>query len=284
MKLSVVMPCLNAEATIATQLEALARQRWRPDWELVVSDNGSTDDTLAVVADYRPRLPLRIVDASDRQSDGHARNEGARAATGDVLVFCDADDEIGDGWLEALAEALGKHDVVAARAEMGKLNEPWTRAAREESPSGLPRLPFPPHLPFASTYGLGVQREVHDRVGGFDESLRALADVDYTVRVQLAGFAIAFEPAAVVHYRNRDTLRGIHRQARLYARDFARLQTRYAKGPIGRRWLWPARGWLGLMRALPRIRDRGGRARLAWLAGWQFGRIEGSLRYGVLAV
>jgi glycosyltransferase involved in cell wall biosynthesis len=283
-KLSAVMPCLDAQATIATQLDALSRQRWQPGWELVIADNGSNDATRAIVDRYGDRLPLRVVDASGRRGDGHARNVGAAAAGGSVLVFCDADDEVGDGWLEAIARALGEHEVVASLAETGKLNEPWARAARDENPEGLPRLPFPPHLPFGSTYGLGVRREVHERVGGFDESLAALADVDYTIRLQLAGATIGFEPAAVVHYRQRDTLGGIHRQARMYARDFACLQKRYADGPVGRSWTWPARGWLGLLRALPEVRDRAGRARLAWLAGWQLGRIEGSVRYGVLAV
>ena len=67
MELSVIIPCLNAEATIATQLEALANQHWSKPWEVVVSDNGSTDNSLEIVKSYKDRLPnLRIVDASAR--------------------------------------------------------------------------------------------------------------------------------------------------------------------------------------------------------------------------
>ncbi|MFA7097562.1 MAG: glycosyltransferase, partial [Gammaproteobacteria bacterium] len=64
-KLSVIIPCLNAERTIGEQLAALAGQRWPERWEVIVADNGSTDGTLAVVRSFADRLPgLRVVDAS----------------------------------------------------------------------------------------------------------------------------------------------------------------------------------------------------------------------------
>lgn len=65
MKLSVILPCFNGAKTIALQLEALAHQCWSEPWELVVVNNGSTDDSMQIVQSYRNLLPnLRIVDAS----------------------------------------------------------------------------------------------------------------------------------------------------------------------------------------------------------------------------
>src|ERR1700756_5684791 len=99
MKLSVIIPCYNVGDNIAAQLEALAGQQWSEPWEVIVADNGSTDNSLQVVRECARRLPeLRIIDASGKAGAAHARNVGARAATGDYLAFCDADDEVAPGW------------------------------------------------------------------------------------------------------------------------------------------------------------------------------------------
>ena len=124
-KLSVIIPCYNGAKTIAVQLEALAFQQWSEPWEVIIADNGSTDDSIAIVERYRHRLPhLRIVDASARKGQPYALNVGAQAASGEALVFCDADDEVGPGWLAAMGEALSKYDFVACRFETKKLNSP----------------------------------------------------------------------------------------------------------------------------------------------------------------
>jgi len=68
-------------ATIGAQLEALANQSWPEAWEIIVSDNGSSDDSVPVVERFTARLlHLRLVDSSDRPGASHARNVGARAA------------------------------------------------------------------------------------------------------------------------------------------------------------------------------------------------------------
>jgi glycosyltransferase involved in cell wall biosynthesis len=115
MKLSVVIPCFNAASTLGTQLEALARQRYNQDWEVIIADNGSTDGSLAVAESYKSRLPgLRVVDSSDRRGAAHARNIGALNSTGDHLLYCDADDEVAPGWMAAMAEALSRHELSPA--------------------------------------------------------------------------------------------------------------------------------------------------------------------------
>ena len=112
--ISIVIPAFNAEKTIDAQLEALSRQSWSGGWEVIVADNGSTDDTAEHVAHWEARLPgFRVVDASARRGAGHARNVGARAARGDYLLFVDADDVVQPGWLASMAEAAGRHPLIA---------------------------------------------------------------------------------------------------------------------------------------------------------------------------
>src|SRR3989337_1593891 len=116
MKLSVVIPCLNGARTIGAQLEALASQQWSQPWEVVIADNGSNDDSLAIVRSYQDRIPnIRIVDASDRRGQPHALNVGAAAAKGEALAFCDAGRAVAPGWVAAMGDALAEFDFVAGR-------------------------------------------------------------------------------------------------------------------------------------------------------------------------
>jgi GT2 family glycosyltransferase len=287
-KLSVVIPAFNTASTFVVQLDALAAQRWAEPWELIVADNGSTDGTRELARSYADRIPgLRVVDASERRGAAFALNAGAREAVGESLVFCDADDEVAPGWIEAMGEALSREQCVACRQEVDKLNEPWVLESRGPSTMseavGL-RLPFPPHLPHAASSGLGVQRDVHERVGGFDESLFANYDTDYCIRLHRLGIRIAFVPDALLQYRYRDNVREIFSQARLYAETNALLQKRYATGSPVPVWRWPLKHWRPLLQELARSHRKGSRARLAWLAGWQVGRYVGSVRHRVLAI
>ena len=111
--LTVVIPAYNEAPRIERQLGALATQRYDGPWEVVVGDNGSTDDTRARAEAWRDRLPVRVVDASHRRGAAAARNQAVAHAAGDGLLFCDADDAVADGWLEAHAAALGNGDLVA---------------------------------------------------------------------------------------------------------------------------------------------------------------------------
>jgi glycosyltransferase involved in cell wall biosynthesis len=286
-KLSVVIPVLDAAREVSGQLEALARQEWSQPWEVVVADNGSTDGTLAIVERYLDRLPaLRVADASGRRGQAHALNVGVREANGEAVAFCDADDEVAPGWVAAMGEALALHPFVACRSEPGKLNEPWVAETREPQPPGaLSTVPFPPFAPYAGSGGLGVRRSVHLELGGFDESMPALFDVDYCLRANERGIVLELVPEALLHYRYRSGWAATFKQARIYAEQMALVQRRHEvreARPRGRR-PWLLRGWKPILSSLVRLHRRGGRAKLAWLLGWQVGRYVGSVRYRVLA-
>ncbi len=68
MTISIVIPCYNAAETIGAQLQAVAEQQWHRPWEVIVSDNGSTDNSIDIAERFKGQLPsLRVVDASDRR-------------------------------------------------------------------------------------------------------------------------------------------------------------------------------------------------------------------------
>jgi glycosyltransferase involved in cell wall biosynthesis len=289
MKLSVIIPCYNAGDTIGNQLEALTRQRWSQPWEVIVADNRSTDRSRIIVESYRQQLPnLRIVDAFERQGQAHARNVGAQAARGELLAFCDADDEVGAGWLAAMGEALSNHDFVACRFDFERLNPRWGREDFAKTQrDGLQTAYYPPFLDHAGGGSLGVKRTAHEMIGGFDESLLFHEDTDYCFRLQLAGVTLHFIPDAVVHVRNRETLKGSFRQARLWAEYQVLLYKRYRQVTglrLERPWATYLRRWKGLFWRLPQLRRKEGRA--AWFRslGWQIGRLQGSLKHRIAPV
>lgn len=287
MKHSIIIPCYNSAALLAEQLAALSCQRWDEPWEVIVADNGSTDDPAAVVARFQERLPnLRLIDASARPGAAFARNQGAKAARGEQLSFLDADDVAGEGWLAAIGAALERHDFVASRHDFSRLNPPAVLASRHNSQSeGLQRYISPPYLPHAGGCGLGIKAWLHEAVGGFDESFLCLEDTDYCWRVQLAGHALTFVPEALVHVRFRGRSREIYRQARRFAEANVRLYKVYrARGMPRLSWIHGVQGWLRLVRTFPYLRDPQRRGHWIWDLGWRIGRLLGSLRYGVLAL
>lgn len=287
MKLSVVIPCFNAADTIAVQLEALANQYWSEAWEVIIANNGSTDETLAIVEQYKKKLPnLKIINTSAKRGSAYARNAGVLTAASDAIAFCDADDEVAPGWVAAMGEALSKHDFVACKREYTKLNEPWTLKYRPlTQQDGVQEYTYPPYLPHASGSTLGVKRSVHIAVGGFDETLFKLQDTDYCWRIQLAGTKLHFVPEAVVYYRFRNKLDELYRQARLWGEYNVLLYKKYRfLGMPKLSWQVGVKRWVRLLKAPAQVFSQEGRAKLIWNFAWQWGRLQGSIKYRVLAL
>lgn len=287
MKLSVIIPYRNSADTIGEQLDALANQGWFGEWEVILADNGSTDRSNEVIERFRDRLPeLRIIDASALRGAGYARNIGAKVATGEALLFCDSDDKVGDGWIEAMAEALSFYDFVAGAFEGKRLNRPSQLTFRKvPQTEGLQKYDYPDFLPHAGGGNLGVKRLVHEAVGGFDESMLRLMDTDYCWRIQLAGTQLHFVPEAILHMRVRGSITSSIIQAWLWGRYNVLMYKKYR--PFGMPKLNWKRGlgtWIKLVRDLPKFRRRREFSRWLFRMAWYFGRLEGCVRYRVLAL
>lgn len=284
MKLSVIVPCRNAAHTIGQTLHALAEQAWSDEWEVIVADNGSTDEVTQVVDRHRAQIPaLRIVDAGARRGASYARNVGVNAAGGEGILFCDADDIPAPGWAVAMEESLERHDFVASRLEFEKLNLPSIRAARGcTQVDGLQRFTF---LPFAHAGSgtLGIKRSLHDAIGGFDETIPICEDIDYCMRVQQEGVKLEFVPNAVLHCRLRDKATGVYVQASRYAEYEVYLYKKYGGPSSWELWRWRKylESWGLLVGRIPELlRTPEGKTMLMWRLGRQVGLFKGSLRFG----
>lgn len=289
LELSVIIPCRNGGRFIAHQLTALARQQWSRNWEIVVVDNGSTDDSRAIVERFRSRLKgLRVVSAPERRGAAYARNVGVMTAASDRFAFCDVDDEIGTGWVAAMGDALMRHEFVGCYIDDAKLNSPRIRAVWSAPAEAWRRLPVMFNfLPAAAGCGFGFTRRLYQKIGPFDESLPRLEDIDYAWRAQLAGKRLHYVPHAVVHYRYPDSLRRIYRQCFGDGWCEVALYKKYARfGMIWRSWRGGVRDWMGLLYSAPKMAVNSQRTRDLWLksAGILAGRFAGSIEHRTVAL
>jgi GT2 family glycosyltransferase len=288
MILSIVIPTFNGADYIAEQLGALANQVLPGPFEVIISDNGSTDATRTIADGFVGRVPgLRIIDSSRRPGRSYARNTGAEAASSEALAFTDQDDVVGDNWVRAMGTALEYHDFVTGSTETKRLNARW-RIHRFNWPEH--ELWFHNHLPHlagACGNNIGVTRSIHRRIGGFDESLMlGWEDHDYAIRVQLAGTPVHFAPDAIVHYRLRHDLVGIFRQAQGYGEGNVAFYKKYeSMARASESWNTRMRAWTRLLnpRTVYSLRKKSNLA--LWLShlGWSIGHLRGCAKHHVWA-
>lgn len=189
---SVVICVRNGAQVIHRQLDALEAQVDAPPFEVVVVDNGSTDDTRQVVerwqAAARTPVATRIVTGTDKPNIPRNRNLGARAARGDIVAFCDADDRVAPDWVAVLAATTPPDGLV------GGVTEAYEANGTHRPDASTYAINQTAYLPYCPTCNIGIGRECLVALGGFDESLPPYGweDVDFSWRAQEAGRPVEF--------------------------------------------------------------------------------------------
>jgi glycosyltransferase involved in cell wall biosynthesis len=211
MKVSLVVPLRDEEATVATLLDSIKEQVRRPD-ELVVVDAGSKDDTAARVRSFASSLPLRLVQAGPL-FPGLARNAGAAAAAHPWLVFTDGGMRLSPAWLTELVSAAEREtaDVVFGSYDP-VCNDLFGRSA---AVAYVPRR----HAngvrgPFVAS--MLLRRETFDQVGRFPP-FRAAEDLIFMERLLALPLRVAYAPGAVVHWELAPDVRRTFRRFALYS-------------------------------------------------------------------
>lgn len=230
---SVVLPVYNGSSTLDVQLAALARQNWVAPAEVLIIDNGSTDASVSIAEGYRNLLPdLRIVSAHDfsgpRKGVDHSYRVGLREARGDVFLFCEADDEVGDEWFSGLVGALKQRAFVAAAIDPVPLNKPalarhWVTQVNE-LPYGVAPLW---KVRWAFGCAIGFRRSLYDLIGGPASDCGTSWDIDFCWRAFQAGIELEFVPEAKVAYRLRHGHRARFKQGYAYGKSEVMLLHKY---------------------------------------------------------
>jgi GT2 family glycosyltransferase len=223
---SVIIPVRNAEAVLGEQLAALSRQVDAPQFEVVVVLNRCVDRSGLVADSYRSRVPLTVLTADEKAGAAYARNVGVARTSAPYLLFCDADDRVGDTWVGAMVRALGDTDadVVGGRLKVDRRGLPaWMYDAFYREVDSA-ELRYWGGVRYQITASLGIDRAAFEAVSGFDEALcNSHEEIDLTLRLVRHGYRVGVAPDATVQYRPRTTVRDLLRQRRGYADGGAQL-------------------------------------------------------------
>lgn len=214
-QISVIVTVKNEGEAVRPLLESLLEQTC-PPYEVVVCDGGSTDDTLAVLEEYTPFLPLKII-LSPGANISQGRNRAIEAATGDIIAATDAGVSLSATWIEELTRPIqeGRTAVTSGWFE----SDPYTDFEVIMGSTVLPaRRDIKPKHFLPSSRSIAFRKEAWAEVGGYPEWLDYSEDLvfDFALREKFGPFA--FAPNAIAYFRPRGSFRAFFRQYYLYAR------------------------------------------------------------------
>jgi FkbM family methyltransferase len=227
---TVVIPTHNAAETLGDQLSALSHQVAAPEFEVVVVLNRCIDQSSEVAAKHISELHLTITDADEKPSAAYARNVGAAQSSAPYLLFCDADDRVGDRWIAEMVGALGdgRADFVGGCLAVDREGLPqWMYDGFYRKFDG-PHLAFHMAMRYPVGASLGVARVAFEAVAGFDDSFlgSGYEETDLAFRLLRQGFRVGLAPQAIVQYRPRTRLQELLRNQRVAATNLAKFEAK----------------------------------------------------------
>jgi|UniRef100_A0A7C2B7L9 glycosyltransferase involved in cell wall biosynthesis len=226
--ISIVIPARNEAATIERALDSVLAQAWPLErLEVIVVDNGSHDQTAAVVRRFtrrHPELLVRLV-REPRLGVSRARNRGAQYARGEVLLFLDADSRLAPTIVASVLAHLHRGESAVSLRVVADSTDPLDRVFFFAATWLKERVRVPTQL-------CAVHRDVFWAVGGFDERLRIAEDYDLLRRIRKAGYPVGFVTESVV----LTSTRRLHRWPLRLGLLATALQWLLALAGIGRDW------------------------------------------------
>lgn len=219
MRISVVVPTYNRAHLLTHTLDAILSQSFRPA-EIIIVNDGSTDDTLERLAPYG--AAIRVITVANG-GDIAARNVGTRAAGGEIVAYCDSDDLWAPGFLAAQAALWrAQPGLLSAFGNFRRFaGEVWEEATKfDTAPAGFwndlvplgdsagvfetpiveKLLSFQPFFPSAMT----VAREAFLEVGGWDETASRIVGCDFATALRVAEHPLGVTKPALVGIRRHD--------------------------------------------------------------------------------
>ncbi len=254
-RVSVVVCSYNGARTIRDTLEGLARLAY-PDYEVIVVDDGSTDATPRIAAQY----PVRLISTANRGLSA-ARNTGWQQATGEIVAYIDDDAWPDPHWLQFLAWRFIKDDFAGVGGpNIAPPGDGPVADCVANAPGG------PVHVLLTDTEAehipgcnMAFRRDALAAIGGFDPRYRAAGDdVDLCWRLQARGGRIGFHAGAMDWHHRRNSVRLYWRQQVGYGKAEALLEEKWPEryNPAGH-LAWGGRLYgRGFAEAVPAGRSR----------------------------
>ncbi len=202
---SVVVPTFNGASRIGNCLDALLRQTGHHKLEILVVDDGSTDNTADVVHGYPG---VRLITQANA-GPAAARNRGAAEASGAIILFTDDDCVPNSDWLDAMLKPFQDSEVVGAkgvyRTRQKKLLARFVQIEYEDRYRLMAGFDS---IDFVDTYSAAFRRAPFSEMKGYDTSfpVACAEDIELSYRMSARGWKMKFVPDAVVYHTHPDTL------------------------------------------------------------------------------
>ena len=216
---SVLVAVYNGADTIARCIESLLDQDYPPDrYQIIIVENGSTDDTAKIVKPYADQYPDRVKFLQSKAKGKQAAlNLGITNSTADIIAMTDADCIAVPHWLAQLVQPYTDPQVGGVGGLITAYVHPDRTIYEQFSEDHNPLInyisgdhEFLPHLDGANC---SYRRDLLNKVGNYNTRLVISDDVDVCWRVQLqTGAKIVYNPDAVIHHHHRSTRTGLARQ------------------------------------------------------------------------
>ncbi len=208
-KISFIIPMKNAGKYIRRCLEAILAEM-KPGDEVIVIDNGSTDDSVSIASRIENVVILHCPDGTI----GYLRNYGANRSQGDILAFIDADCIISSGWRAEVIRNLEDKGIAAvgSRYEIPE-NAVWIEKAwfSQKTTEASPAK-------YVNSGNFAIKKEAFSHVGGFDGKLITGEDAELGWRLNGNGYTIIEDPGVeCIHLGNPKTLRDFYRKQKWHA-------------------------------------------------------------------
>ena len=223
-RISVIVCTYNGSRTLRECLNRLQKLIY-PDYEIIVVDDGSRDNSAAIAREFGVRLVSTL-----NCGLSAARNTGLAAATGEIVVYIDDDAYPDADWLTYLAATFRTtHHAAVGGPNIAPPGDGSIAECVVNAPGG------PVHVLLSDTEAehipgcnMAFRKSRLEAIGGFDtQFLTAGDDVDVCWRIQQRGWTIGFSPAAVVWHHRRNSVRAYWRQQRGYGKAEALLERKW---------------------------------------------------------
>ena len=217
-RVSVIVPVYNGAAHVVETVEAVLAQSYT-DFELIVIDDGSTDQTAELLRPYRGKI--RLIQ-QENQGVSAARNSGLRLALGEFVLFLDGDDVLRPDKLEKQVAVLEADHLLGAVHSGWRLVDEYGRPLRNITPwQQAPQLDLTGWLKWKPVF-LGAmlfRRSWLQRIEGFRTDLRQAEDTDFLLRLSLAGCPMRWLEEVTIDYRQHGA--GVTQNGRRQAADMS---------------------------------------------------------------
>ena len=223
MKFSVIIPVYNRPEELRELLLSVNRQNFT-DLEVVVIEDGSTNDSSKIIANFSDKLQIQYLVQSNT-GQGFARNNGMKIAVGDFFVILDSDVILPQDYFQKLSKSIDRRRLDAfggpdaADEDFSALQKAIDFAMTSIWTTGGIRGKMKDPTKYqARGFNMGVSQKVFEATGGFVDPNQG-EDIEWSIRIKKAGYRLELVQEAFVYHKRKNTLVSFAKQAFSFGRN-----------------------------------------------------------------